>query len=274
MKLRRYSDEDVARAVANSKRWSDVYSYLNIRRSGGNFKTIQKIVNQLNLDTSHFIFIKNPKVNPKNILIENSPVSPNTLKKYLIKHNLIPYECVCGLSNEWENLPLVLQIEHTNGIHNDNRLENLKWLCPNCHSQTPTFRGRNNKKENKDISLTLKSKDRPEKRRVNYDEVEKLFAIEQNYTNVGKTFGISGNMVKKILKKKGISRHLEPTIKLKCPICEKIFERVKSRTHLLKNNSTYTFCSKTCCGIYGKKKQLGILTNDIKLALTENIINT
>ena len=51
----------------------------------------------------------------------------------------------CGLGPEWQGEKLVLQLDHTNGDHTDHRLDNLRWLCPNCHSQTPTYCGRNNK---------------------------------------------------------------------------------------------------------------------------------
>jgi ribosomal protein S14 len=47
----------------------------------------------------------------------------------------------CGI-NEWNGKTLVLELDHRNGDHDDNKLENLQILCPNCHSQTPTFRGR------------------------------------------------------------------------------------------------------------------------------------
>ena len=77
----------------------------------------------------------------------------------LIKQNLIPYLCQkCGNSGEWNGKILKLQIDHINGIYNDNRLVNLRFLCPNCHSQTETFSGkhRGNKKYCILISNTLK----------------------------------------------------------------------------------------------------------------------
>ena len=54
-----------------------------------------------------------------------------------------PFRCaLCGNEGEWCGQPLTLQLDHVNGRYDDNRLENLRWLCPNCHSQTPTFAGR------------------------------------------------------------------------------------------------------------------------------------
>ena len=55
-------------------------------------------------------------------------------------------ECaICGIGPVWCDQPLVLQLDHINGVNNDNRIENLCYLCPNCHSQTPTFAGRNSR---------------------------------------------------------------------------------------------------------------------------------
>jgi hypothetical protein len=54
------------------------------------------------------------------------------------------YVCFgCGLGPFWNNTPLTLDLDHANGDPNDNRLENLRWMCPNCHSQTDTFKSRN-----------------------------------------------------------------------------------------------------------------------------------
>ncbi len=74
------------------------------------------------------------------------------VRKRMRRHNLISYSCgiqSCPLydiiSPEWAGEPVVLQLDHINGVRNDHRLENLRWLCPNCHSQTPTYCGRNKK---------------------------------------------------------------------------------------------------------------------------------
>ena len=70
------------------------------------------------------------------IFIENSLYPRSALRKKIIKENLIEYKCAnpnCGIS-EWDGHPISLELDHINGINNDNRLSNLRFLCPNCHS--------------------------------------------------------------------------------------------------------------------------------------------
>lgn len=74
----------------------------------------------------------------------------HVLKKKLIEEGYIEDVCVeCGNDGEWNRKPITLELDHINGDRYDNRLENLRVLCPNCHSQTPTYKGRNTKKKDK-----------------------------------------------------------------------------------------------------------------------------
>jgi len=77
-------------------------------------------------------------------LVKNSPVRSNgTLKERLLKNGMLKNECAfCKLGPEWKGLALVLQLDHINGDNKDNRLENLRILCPNCHTQTETHSGK------------------------------------------------------------------------------------------------------------------------------------
>lgn len=80
-------------------------------------------------------------------MVENSTYSNMTkFKSRLIKANLIEYKCSCCGITEWNGKPLTLQLHHINGNNRDNRLENLTFLCPNCHSQTDNFSGKNAEK--------------------------------------------------------------------------------------------------------------------------------
>jgi hypothetical protein len=100
------------------------------------------------------------------------------IKRRLIDQKLIEYKCCeCGNEGIWMGKPLSLQLDHANGIANDNRLENLRFICANCHSQTDTYAGKNSKgmrvkdkekfdyrheKKKKDFEKWLSIKDDPE----------------------------------------------------------------------------------------------------------------
>ena len=80
------------------------------------------------------------------MLIENGvELSNSSIKKRLLRENRLENRCyICGLGTEWNNKPLTIQLDHINGNAKDWRIENLRMLCPNCHTQTDTFCGRNN----------------------------------------------------------------------------------------------------------------------------------
>lgn len=111
---------------------------------------IKKRIAELDCDISHFSQTANAnnvstKYSLQEILVENSQYTARSrLKIRLLNEGLLEYKCaLCGNIGEWQGKPLSLQLDHKNGINNDNRLENLRFLCPNCHSQTETYAGKN-----------------------------------------------------------------------------------------------------------------------------------
>jgi HNH endonuclease len=151
--FRRYTKEELTEAVATSFSLAEVLRKLNIRDAGGNYLTLKQRIKEMGLDTSHFTgssWLKGRK-NPirryrslDEILVKDSTfMSTDSLRKHLIAEGIFPHQCVsCGLS-EWLERPIPLELDHINGDRRDNRLENLRLLCPNCHALTATYRGKN-----------------------------------------------------------------------------------------------------------------------------------
>lgn len=119
---------------------------------GANYKSFHKRVKELSLDTSHFTgqgHLKgksNPYVSELSIedaFIMNGSLSSYSLGRKIIKYNLKEYVCECCGLSEWLNKKISLHLDHIDGDNTNNLLSNLRWLCPNCHSQTETYCGKN-----------------------------------------------------------------------------------------------------------------------------------
>lgn len=85
------------------------------------------------------------KIPDERVFIENSPYVNNRiqLKKRCLDNGWLENECsICGIGPVWNDRPLALQLDHINGVNNDHRIENLRILCPNCHTQTETYAGK------------------------------------------------------------------------------------------------------------------------------------
>ena len=84
------------------------------------------------------------KLSDSEVFIENSTYARHHIKERLIRGNIIPYECnICGIGPEWNGYPMPLILDHINGMNNDNRIENLRFVCSNCDSQLLTYKSRN-----------------------------------------------------------------------------------------------------------------------------------
>lgn len=207
--------------IRNSSSIKDVLIKLKLSDRGSNRKTFFKYV-ELNNLSEELIALRNraesirntklsysrKKLEDKDVFKENSSYDRGHLKNRIIKDNLIPYKCQkCSNSGLWEGETLVLQLEHINGVPNDNRLENLCFLCPNCHSQTHTYTGRKlRKKLNKEEKIILKE---------NNLEIEKLNFLNklEEYSkgidfnkrgwvsSLAKKYNISHTHIRRLLKK-------------------------------------------------------------------------
>ena len=148
---RHYTKEDFIAAVAKSKSIAGVLRQLNLRPVGGNYKTVHNLIREYNLDTSHFTgqgwniglgFKPKEAISDDLVFVKDSNYRCSwRLRERYKKMTGIGFCEECGLS-KWRNYPIPLEIHHVNGINTDNRFENLKLLCPNCHALTNNYRGR------------------------------------------------------------------------------------------------------------------------------------
>lgn len=221
--------EELQNILDTSSTFVEVLSTLGYDKYNGNHRTLKKRINSepFNMEkfNANYIIWRSNHSKKHNIeiplyqcLVENSTYNRRDLKIRLVKENLMEYKCKkCGLEDTWQNEPISLQLEHINGMNNDNRLENLCFLCPNCHSQTRTFGGRNAriekektfcqtcKKETKgysNICVSCSSKNHS-KFEVIKEELQKLI-FEMPMTEIGKKFGVSSTSIKKRCKSFGI----------------------------------------------------------------------
>lgn len=158
-----YNKEEFQKLISESNSIAEILRKLDLKDRGANHTKLSKFLKESDYDLSSLKgrHIKRyddtgvPKKWLSEVLCENSSGNSNKIKKRLLEWGVKEYKCEnpeCGIS-EWHGKPISLELHHINGNHYDNRLENLVLLCPNCHSQTSNFRGKNsNDKFNKILS--------------------------------------------------------------------------------------------------------------------------
>lgn len=209
------SKEEFSSLVKQSNTISDILRHFGLNNKGGNHNTVKRRVKYDNIDISHIKLGKGsnkgkrfaPKKTNEEYFCENGTANRDSVKKRIIRNNLIPYQCAeCELKDIWNNKKISLQLEHKNGIPNDNRLINLCFLCPNCHSQTDTYAGKRFKKSK--ISIPTKDRhqpryDRRKVKRPSKEILEQLIA-DMPMSSIAKKYGVSDNSVRKWAKSYGI----------------------------------------------------------------------
>jgi len=160
-KKRTWTEEQLKNAVRESFSYRQVLAKLKLREAGGNYEQVKQYIKEFGFDMSHFKGmawnkgmrgIGKPLIPIDKILVEYSTYQSFKLKNRLFKLGLKNTECeVCGWAKKSEDGRLPLELDHINGNRHDNRIENLRVLCPNCHSLQSTHRARNRSKSLKKI---------------------------------------------------------------------------------------------------------------------------
>ena len=203
---------------------------LGYSRNGSVGSVIRNYCKENNISLDHFTGVnKNAiKRTPENTFIENSSATQSTLRKMYINGNYSPYICsICGQEPFWNGKDLTLTLDHINGINTDDRLENLRWVCPNCDRQLDTFGSKNNHnirynaaQKNycrncgveisrgstlcaKCNSINQRKVDRPSKEEL----LKLLYSNNGNFTRIGQLFEVTDNTIRKWCKSYDLPYH-------------------------------------------------------------------
>ena len=220
--MERWNKEVIESIISESNTQKEVLIKLGLRSAGSNFKTLKKYIELYKISTSHFKksydvmvnFAKLNKIPICEVLIENSSYSRAELKKRLYSEKILyPICCLCGQDENWNGMKISLILDHINGIHNDNRIENLRIVCPNCNAGLDTFAGKNTKRIKKinfcgcgnridkaaEKCIKCQSFQRRKVERPSY-EILKAEVESYGYSSIGRKYGVSDNCIRKWIK--------------------------------------------------------------------------
>lgn len=231
---KKWLKKNFAPIVSVSLNYSEISRYMGLSETGGTHRAIKKYIKKYGLSISHFKIVnKNVEKPNSEIFVKNSKTNNSQLRRRIFRDNLINYQCQsCGNNGTWMNKKISLHLDHINGDRFDNRLENLRFLCPNCHQQTDTW-GINNlseayKKHKKELLLKKREKICKNCKKVFSSKGNKYFcSVKCNasynsnippkedlinqiahfncvFTSIGKHYNVSDNAVRKWCKKYNI----------------------------------------------------------------------
>ena len=213
-----YSHEEIENIVKFSNSFKDFARKIGYSSapSGDTLKMLQQKLEDY--DTSHFYSNKESIMRtPENTFIENSTASQASLRRLYLQKEYSKYECsICGQLPIWQGKELTLILDHINGINNDDRLENLRQVCPNCNQQLETTGSRNphrkifakkyycedcgkeiSKKSTRCIECESKRRTIPlENMVITREELKNLIRIYP-FTTIGSKYGVSDNAIRK-----------------------------------------------------------------------------
>lgn len=222
-----YTPQELQELLDNSNGYADILRKIGLNPNGSNPTTLKKVIKEYNLDTTLLNenrknYSKTENVHKK-ISFKTEDILNNKYPNYkssrllnrLIKEGYKEEKCECCGITEWLGKAIILQLHHKDGNHNNNSLDNLEILCPNCHSQTDTYGGKSSKKSKKckkEVKDLLDQNPKEHKKKplkqlpVSRDELkDKIRNIP--FIQIGKEYGVSDNAVRKWCDRYGLPRH-------------------------------------------------------------------
>ena len=217
-----YSDDEFARIIEESYSYKECLANLGYKSfSGDSIKLLKEKIALLGLSAEHFTSSTPRTLTPEMIFCENGTVEQSVLRRHYLKGEYTPYVCsICGQEPEWQGKPLTLILDHINGINKDDRLENLRWVCPNCNQQLDTTNGKNKiRKELKPVNVCIdcgapisrgavrckkcSSKQQVTDIPVSRDQLKQDIRT-MRFTDIGRKYGYSDNAIRKWCIKYGL----------------------------------------------------------------------
>ena len=208
--------ERIKEIIPQCINFTEVLKMLGIPRQGNNSNTLKRLLDENNIDYSHFTgrarVYNNTSTSINEYLSNRVKITSGKLRIKLLTEGLKENKCeICGIT-KWLGKPIVCQLHHIDGNNQNNNLENLQILCPNCHSQTENYCGSANvnktkyycKDCGKEINKgsvycticshkhTRKVKDRPSKEKLLQD-----FKELKSFVKIGAKYGVSDNAIRK-----------------------------------------------------------------------------
>jgi hypothetical protein len=148
----RVTEEEFVVAIRSSVSIASALAALGWPESGNARRRLRAYLGLYGVDASHFLgqswsqgrrFPERSRPIDVYLVVDGPRITSHELRQKLIAAGIFDHECATCGGTSWQGRAIPLELEHKNGNRNDNRLENLELLCPNCHALTPTYRGRN-----------------------------------------------------------------------------------------------------------------------------------